>query len=474
MHALINPPPSAKPWSEQTVKNLLGQMIHDHRGILTAREIETAEYTLELFKRREGLDFQRGKYRVEGSNLSFEVGLGWESSFFVEAPGTGFSTVNRARIFAGGNLSSFSSWNITAFGGFQYAEGDLVPAGDFLAELNGSFFDDRLHLRLGRIRRDWGGHSAGTSLFMNAYAPPFLAFEGIYSPFFWMNVSFLTGILERSREDSGNGLFTNSFSLARLEMKAASFFRFGVGASVISGGQPNAAFFTDVEFRFPGLFRVWGSLFVDRINSPAEEFFFNNFFMMKGNSYAYQAGIEAVIRWLPFSTFIMRYTKVEPYCFAASAIGGAVTSAYVNRGVSLGHYLSPNNDELLFRFQSRLSPSLRTFVQFQRIRGGVDFGYGAISGSSLRDILTNPHSEKYFLMDGVYQWDRIFKTGAEIFFQRSVIPWSLFMEAGMVSTRFTINGSAGVGVEADFEPLDDAVYRAGNRFIFSIGFRLFP
>jgi len=45
---------------------------------------------------------------------------------------------------------------------------------------------------------------------------------------------------------------------------------------------------------------------------------------------------------------------------------------------------------------------------------------------------------------------------------------------GFISTSFTINGNAGIGNAADYDKFDSSVYRTGNDFVFSVGFRLFP
>jgi hypothetical protein len=55
-----------------------------------------------------------------------------------------------------------------------------------------------------------------------------------------------------------------------------------------------------------------------------------------------------------------------------------------------------------------------------------------------------------------------------------IIPISVYAETGFISTIFTINGNAGTGNAADYHSFSDSVYRAGNGFIFSVGFRLFP
>jgi len=128
--------------------------------------------------------------------------------------------------------------------------------------------------------------------------------------------------------------------------------------------------------------------------------------------------------------------------------------------------------------ESRFAPGLKGFISFQIIRHGVDFGYGAVPGSSLRDRFDSSYPNKYFLKDGVYKWDNILKVGGEMAFKLSAKPCSFFAEAGLVNTHFTINGhdddgSTRIGYEADYESVNDSVYKPGNSFIFSLGFRLF-
>jgi hypothetical protein len=76
-------------------------------------------------------------------------------------------------------------------------------------------------------------------------------------------------------------------------------------------------------------------------------------------------------------------------------------------------------------------------------------------------------------LDGVYQWDNVIKAGGEITVRSWAIPCTFFVETGWVSTRFSRNGSAGSGNEADYEYFEDDIYKPGGRFIFSVGFRLF-
>jgi hypothetical protein len=243
------------------------------------------------------------------------------------------------------------------------------------------------------------------------------------------------------------------------------YFYIGIGGTVVPIKQPNAAFFADLELRIPTLFTLWGSIFLDRLNDSLEEFSSRN-----GNNYAYQAGIKTTVYWLPLSSFTLRYTKIEPYCYS----GEQISTAFINGGESLGYYLPPNSDELLLRFESWLFPDIKLHIQFQMIRHGADFGAGRVPGSSLYDTLDSGHIGKSFLKDGVYQWDNTIKLGTSFNFKSSGVPILLFAETGLVFTNFTINGSAGIGNEADYEALDDSVYHGGTKFIFSVGFRVFP
>jgi hypothetical protein len=245
-----------------------------------------------------------------------------------------------------------------------------------------------------------------------------------------------------------------------------------MGGAVFMLNQINAAFFADLELRFPSLFSVWGSLFVDRLNAS------ENFLSKNGTSFAYQAGIKAGVRWLPFAFFTLHYTKVEPYCYT-NAFNSVdknkfpAAGMYVSGGESLGYYLPPNSDELLVRLESRFSPALKAYFQFQMLRHGADYGDNAVAGSSLNDRLTDLDSPKNFLTDGVYKRDNVFKLGGEYSFTKSPIPVLIFAETGLIDTRFTVNGKAGSGTSADYEDISNDVYRSGISFIFSIGFRLF-
>jgi hypothetical protein len=497
LRGIITPPPSAKPWPVHVVKKKLWEMMDDPEEVLTSREAEMLEYAYTSFERKEGVD------------LLFS----WESGFSVQAPDASISSVNLAKVNARGDLSDIMSWDFTVLGEFLYIERDeqgvpsMFPytmskmwdggvlslketeayfawpedpslAAGLLGELSGVLFDQRLQFRFGRLRRDWGSGTSGSSLFMNSCSHPFLAVDGVVSPLSWLDINFLTGVNEYYQNENqwpgeNESLFINLLSAVQFEFNPLRFIYFGIGGSAMWLHRVNLAAFANLELRAPGLLKVWGSFFLDSLDSP------DDFLVANGNSYAYQAGIRTAVNWLPFGAFTLRYTKVEPYCYTDSydGYGGKPLpsmTAFVSGGESLGYYMPPNSDELLIRMEAMFLTGLRTHIQFQMIRHGADYGDGKIDGSSLNDRLANAKSQKHFLEDGVYRWNNVIKFGGDFRFKAGNTPLSVYAETGFVSTSFSINGSAGTGNAADYDPLDNSAYRGGNGFIFSVGFRLFP
>ncbi|GHV93772.1 hypothetical protein AGMMS50293_00920 [Spirochaetia bacterium] len=399
-----------------------------------------------------------------------------------------FSKPWEAGVFPPDNLGGYAPWP----DGFAYAY-------EMTGELNINLFDDHLYLRFGRMRRDWGPEENGSSLYMNAMARPFVAIEGTAIPFSWLRFSFLTGVLEYLNDGSqwsDADPYQNLFSLAMLEVDTGKHFHFDFGSATVwpkrfdlgyifpinsnffyqnnVGDFDNLALFMDIEFRFPGVAKIWGSLFVDEIR-PA----LGSFFKLDRNMYAYQGGIKANVNWLPFGAVTLRYTKVEPYTYTHEYTDTPwnrvpADTAYLNNGESLGFYLPPNSDELLVRLESMLLPELRAHVQYQMIRHGAEYGPRRVDGSSLRDkIVKDDNDTKYFLRDGVYEWNHVLKLGASYSLKSRGIPLSFYTETGLVVTRFT-DSDAPLHEEGSFSSIDNAVYRAGTGFIFSIGFKLYP
>jgi hypothetical protein len=396
-----------------------------------------------------------------------------------------FTKPYEAGVLVPGNPGGYAAWPDTF--SFFY---------EMLGEINTSFFDNHLYIRFGRMRRDWGPEENGSSLFLNAAARPFMAVEGTAIPFNWLRFSFLTGSLEYLNKDSPNAeAFQNMLSLALLEIDTGRHFHLDFGSSAIYAKRPelgyffplssnflyqnnvgdfdNMAVFADLEIRFLRL-KIWGSLFIDEIHPEL-----GNFLNLNRNMYAYQGGVKTGVSWLPFGAFTVRYTKIEPYCYTHEYREtpwnrALVDTSYLNDGQSIGSYLPPNSDELLIKMEAMPFMGFRAHIQYQLVRHGADWGNRRVPGSSIWDkIIKDENTEKYFLRDGVYQWDHVIKVGAAYSLKTFKIPVSFFAETGVVITRFT-NSDAGIGQEGNYSPIDNALYRAGNHFIMSLGFRIYP
>jgi hypothetical protein len=388
--------------------------------------------------------------------------------------------------------SSFDSWpGALAFG---YNEN---------FEISTAFLDERLFFRIGRIQHDWGVAPLGSSLAFNQAARPFFAVEGAFKPFSWFSLSSLAGILEYFNEEgiTESAMASQSaFSIAMFEFKYKNLFFANIGQGIIwpkrfelgylvpfssfyyqnnVGDFDNSAYFMNVKAQYPGIGIIWASAFFD------EAVLSKKVFELDRNMWAYQGGVEFYLPFLPFASVKLSYTKIEPYAYTHNRItvpwyDHPMEQAYTNNGVSLGHYLPPNADELLLRFETR--PALQTSLhfQYQMIRHGADYGTSAVDGSSLLSELdtagraSKPVLHKYFLHDGAYQWFHVLKVGAgHTVTVRDATPIRLVGEAGVVFSYFTnIDGPANSGVKEPYHI--DSVYPRATSFILTLGVRIFP
>ncbi|WP_062328912.1 hypothetical protein [Treponema endosymbiont of Eucomonympha sp.] len=377
-----------------------------------------------------------------------------------------------------------------------------------LPELGGSLLGGHITYRWGRFEREWAGMTNGASLMLNASAQPFLAMEASATPFDWLSFSTLTGILEYYPE---NGLkdsartSQNAFSVSMLEFNYKNFLYIDAGSTAIwakrfelgylfpltdnflyqnnIGDFDNVALFFDVKGQYPGVANLWFSFFLDEINIADKLAIFE----LDRAMYAYQAGSLINIPRLPFASARLSYTKIEPYCYTHTKeflpwyYDYAMEQAYINNGTNLGHYLPPNSDEVLLRFEAAPGAYTGVHVQYQMIRHGADFGSKAVDGSSLHSELganrsTNPVLKKYFLRDGAYQWQHVVKFGADhTYANGNAVPFQVFGEAGVVFSYFTdINGGANQGESSEYSVVDTREYPKSTGIIATVGIRIFP
>jgi len=390
--------------------------------------------------------------------------------------------------------SYFNEWPDDFAGGYS------LPV-----ELTASFFENKLIIRMGRIRHDWSSTSIGSSLALNLMARPFLGIEGEFFPVSWLGFASMTGILEYyNAEDIYISPLTNqnAFSVTMLQFRYKNYFfldfidaviwpkRFELGYlfPIINnffyqnniGKFDNMAITLSMKLQYPGIGNLWFSFFIDEMNLTAD------LVTLDRQMFAMQGGLNLSLPFLPFTSLKISYTVTNPYVYTHHRnyepwYGDLrMEKSYSNNGVCLGYYLPPNSDEILVRFQTMPAKNVTAHLQYQMIRHGADFGPNAVDGSNLLSELdpgdrdNNPVLKRFFLQDGAYQWSHIIKIGAEWNLKKS--PISFFGEAGTVISYFTdiTEGSANDGAAHPYSIVDTSDYPQSIGYIVTIGIKIYP
>lgn len=370
-------------------------------------------------------------------------------------------------------------------------------------ELGGTFINDHIRLRIGRLDREWGAMATGSSLILNQSAMPFLAFDGTAELFSWLSLSTITGILEFDYSRKNPETVQNAYSATMMELNHQYFHadfgsialwpkRFELGYSFPdvfnflsqggSGDFDNVSAFINLKGRYPGIGDLWFSFFLDEINPEKK------LFELDRSMYAYQGGAKVNLPWLPFASLTLSYTKIEPYTYSHQRIqvpwyGEAwMETAYVNNGMGIGYYLPPNSDEVRLRFETMPAMAAQLHFQYQMIRHGADHGPHSVDGSSyLSQLDPSSRSEKlvlrkYFLQDGAYQWQHILKVGGTYSLAGKNIPVEFFGEAGVIFSYYTDieDGKANTGSAYTYSVIDTEAYPKTTGIILTLGFRIWP
>lgn len=415
--------------------------------------------------------------------------------------------------FKGGmNAAGLRGWAFNPAAGFS-----------ILGGIHGSFFDDLVNLEVGRINREWGAMDTGSSLILNKMAHPFTGIDLTIKPFDWISISGLTGFLEYPNQEyvlkdawyQTNGhsqyydrapdsfFFHNIFSIAMLDIDF-DYLHWDFGGAVIYpnrfelgymipfigkllyqnniGDYDNLSMFTNLKFIYPGYGSIWGSFFLDEMNSLTAKIFTATRCM-----FAYQGGAKIINPLLPFSSISIRYTKVEPFCYTHQALGPEggqpyhahyISESYTNNGDSLGYYLQPNSDEILVKFDTKFLNSANLSLQYQFIRHGVDWGSDSYtdSGSSIySELRTGGRGSltKYFLHDGTYEWMNIVSLTSSYAFDICKVPVEIYSTLGYVHNWFTSINGASPSKNTKYSKINTAEYQENRGAVMSLGVKIF-
>ncbi|MCR4733984.1 MAG: hypothetical protein K5829_03130 [Treponema sp.] len=463
---------------------------------------------------------------------TYDIGYWWYDFDTDDYSSTPVRTINTYRNYSVLPYSYKKHWDgsvyflnggVNAGGLTGWAFEDALAFG-MQGEIHGTFFDNLLDVGIGRINREWAAMDNGSSLVFNANAHPMFGIEYSVNLFEWISFSSMTGFLEFPNQKyilenawyitDGQGnlvdtktdsfFFHNLFAIGMLDLDF-KYLHWDFGSTVVMpnrfelgysfplldrvvyqnnvGDYDNLALFTNLKLRYPGIGSVWGSFYLDEMNSLTAKIFEKTRCM-----FAYQAGSKVIIPFLPFTSLALRYTKVEPYCYTHQALSSSISQpyfpnyiseSYTNNGESIGYYLPPNADELFVRIETKPLSRATFALQYQFIRHGVDWGSGAsmYSGSSIYSELTTGELRdqltKYFLRDGVYEWMNIISFTASYDFEGNNIPLQIYGTVGYVHNWFTSIGDAEPSKTTAYLKYESDEYQENRGLVLSVGVKAF-
>lgn len=386
------------------------------------------------------------------------------------------------------------------YDGFQFL---LDPMGDFTAksqeghigmkiqpELSFGFGEGMLNINFSRIRRDWQLGQGVGGLLLAGSARPFMALDIYFSPAKWLQLAFLTGVLEYNRADSDTIRpfdFQNSFTAMKVQFGLGKYVDAAINSAVVFpkrfemgysnplmvplfyqnmvGDFDNLYFGGTLVVKFPG----WGRLFADLLLSEIRSL---DIVYTPQNVYAWQAGGQLAIPGSP-TTITLQYTKIEPFMYTHY---GTITpwtgdtemnTSLVNHGEGIGSNLPPNTDELKLSAKGMHLWFLEWNASYRMVRHGINVPGSTYDPTEYSDM----PDRKHFLHDGVYQWQHILTAGCQYNMQHLHIPISIFCDLGLVYSYHTNITDA---TSSAIHRIDTSEYPNRLYVLGKIGVKLFP
>jgi hypothetical protein len=194
---------------------------------------------------------------------------------------------------------------------------------------------------------------------------------------------------------------------------------FIVSADLNSGARAtminNSLMGFDVEVKPVKNIVIQGSFLIDDVNFST---------ITKGdstandNKFGYQAGIlwnDAFM--LDGLSAVMEYTRIDPFTYSHREN----KNQYTNRGLSLGHHIPPNSDEIAFKFDYNVMARFSLGLLFQFQRSGEGFIY-----DSSGNLLINYGGNINYGVNDLYGNKNVFLQGNRI--NRSLFTLRLYYE----------------------------------------------
>lgn len=519
--------PSVRPYSLDNTLRILDQILSNPDLSDSEREIyQTVQDRLRPSTEKEWYKTGRFNFNYDtkggirnriglGASASVHIGSNFMTpSFSYEAILNGwihgdFTDFFSYKLLMGAGLSdyafdAYAPYTLyQPYDGFQFL---LNPMGDFTAktdqahigliilpEISFGFGDGMLQVNFSRVKRDWQVGEGVGGLLIAGSSRPFMAVDLHFQPVNWFQLSFLTGVLEYNKADTGTIRpldFQNSFSATKMQFSLGKYIDAAVNAAVVFPKRFELGYMSplmislfyqnmvgDFDNMYLGGTLVvkiprWGRLFFDVLLSEIRSF---DIFYTPQNVYAWQAGAQGVIPGLPI-TLTLQYTKIEPFMYTHY---GTITpwtgdtemnTSLLNHGEGIGSNLPPNTDELKIMAKAMPFWFLECEASYRMVRHGITPLGSTYTPTDYSDM----PDKKHFLHDGVYQWQHIFMVGADYNMEGLGVPMKLFCDLGLVYSYYTDIAENPTTKEAETYKINTSQYPVKTNVIATIGFKLYP
>lgn len=311
-------------------------------------------------------------------------------------------------------------------GNYDYTEGYIKYHTEPVNEMH-------ISLQLGKEQKTVG-YGYGGKLILSGNNPPldFIQFDFNYGIIHFTSIHGSTvGDYSSDRDKR----YTKFWAFNRFELSFKNLFDAGIGECMVYSGRGlELAYLTPVGFyKFIENSiqdRDNGNLYFDLQTSFISNLEFQATFLLDENilsnlqdlqSYKNKTAYQLGLFWYKAFTlnnlsFILEYTKIRPYVYTHYN----VQNTYSAWGVSLGHPIGPNADEIFTRLAYNITDWIRVSLDYHFVRRGENV-YDA-EGNLIKNVggdinLTHgtvPENTQAIFLDGIRINNNIFQLGLKI------------------------------------------------------------
>ena len=343
-------------------------------------------------------------------------------------------------------------------------------------ELDSEFFDGRMRLRFGSVKRDWG--PGVNNLQLSASARSFPAFEVQADLASWLHFSVLMGSLgvfdceyiydsesdayrefpsEHHFADKQGYSWDNNFSAQRIEVDFGNF-SFSIFESVIyhrrlefgylnplsvymfeqnaMGDLDNMLAGVDFSYNWVNHARFYGSIAMTEMNNV------KHLIRWPRNIMGYQFGVEVPLPVLSFSKLTFQLVYLSPFFYSHYADDNnpwlrTINLSYVNKGFALGYPLDPDTVEFLTQFDTSFGDGWTGRATLKSQFRSAQYATNSDYGTTILTPMVYGVDDKYALKS---PWNFIWQN-----------IWSLELVVSKKMEQFPVEITAGLRFELDFK-----------------------